>query len=93
MRGVVREGHPYRDLHWHWNNPSLVNKRGLNAAGWPWVDSANAFAAEYSYERGTLPNCDDLASRSLLLAIASCLTKDDERDIVEAYKKVANALL
>ncbi len=80
-------------LHWHWNNLSLVNRRGQSATRWPWTDPANAFAAEYSYERGLLPNCDDLASRLILLTIASCLTEDDEKDIVEAYEKVANALL
>ncbi|NIA12826.1 MAG: DegT/DnrJ/EryC1/StrS aminotransferase [Nitrospiraceae bacterium] len=80
-------------LHWHWNNLSLVNRRGQSNTGRPWTDPANAFANEYSYERGACPNCDDLASRSILLTIASCLTQGDVSDIVEAYKKVANALL
>lgn len=80
-------------LHWHWNNTSLVNRGSQNVSGWPWTDPANAFAKDYDYRRGTLPNCDDLASRSLLLTIASCLTEEDELDIVNAFKKVANALL
>lgn len=80
-------------LHWHWNNTSLVNRASQSSSGWPWTDPANAFATQYDYSRGALPNCDDLASRSILLAIASCLTKDDERDIIDAFKKVAQALL
>ncbi len=79
--------------HWHWNNVSLVNRRSLSSTGWPWTAPENAFAKDYSYARGTLPNCDDLASRSLLLTIASCLTDKDVNDIVEAYSKVAEALL
>ena len=80
-------------LHWHWNNTSLVNRGSQSPSGWPWTDPANAFAKDYRYERGTLPNCDDLASRSVLLTIASCLTEGDVNDIVAAYRKVARALL
>ncbi len=80
-------------LHWHFNNPSLVKHRGVNRRGWPWTDAANAFAADYDYARGSLPNCDDFASRSFLLTIASCLTDQDVDDIVEAFHKVARILL
>ena len=80
-------------LHWYWNNLSLVNRRSLNGSGWPWTAPDNAFAKEYRYERGALPNCDDLASRSILLTIASCLNENDVDDIVHAYRKVAAAVL
>lgn len=80
-------------LHWYFNNLSLVNRASLSASGWPWTDPANAFAKEYQYGRGALPVCDDLASRSILLAIASCLTEKDIDDIVTAYRKVARDLL
>jgi len=80
-------------FHWHWNNLSLVNRRSLHACGWPWTTPANAFAKDYAYHRGTLPNCDDLSSRSVLLSIASCLTDEDVGQIIEAFQKVAAALL
>jgi 8-amino-3,8-dideoxy-alpha-D-manno-octulosonate transaminase len=80
-------------LHWFFNNLSLVNKRSISASGWPWTLAENAFARDYSYERKTLPNCDDFASRSVLLMIPSCLTDEDIADIVTAYKKVAKHLL
>ena len=80
-------------LHWYFNNKSLINKKSLHENGWPWSLSANKFAAEYNYGRGTLPICDDLASRSGLFKIPSCLTDDDIEDIILAFKKVANHLL
>ena len=79
-------------LHWYFNNLSLVNRRGFTPNGWPWTDPANAFAQSYTYGRGTLPTCDDLASRSALLTIASCLTRQDIRDIVTAFRKVADRI-
>jgi 8-amino-3,8-dideoxy-alpha-D-manno-octulosonate transaminase len=79
-------------LHWYFNNPSLTNRRSLSADGWPWTLSANEFAASYDYARGALPTADDLAGRSALLAIASCLSKQDVADIVTAFRKVAAGL-
>ncbi|MBI4803684.1 MAG: DegT/DnrJ/EryC1/StrS family aminotransferase [Desulfovibrio sp.] len=76
-------------LHWHFNNQSLVRKTSLQAGGFPWSHPANAFAAEYSYGRGTLPRCDDLCARSSLLTVASCLSEQDIDDIITAFKKVA----
>src|SRR5690606_19943099 len=46
-------------FHWYFNNLSLVNRRGVTPSGWPWTDPANEFAADYRYDRGTLPICDD----------------------------------
>jgi dTDP-4-amino-4,6-dideoxygalactose transaminase len=80
-------------LHWFFNNLSLVNKRSISASGWPWTLSENAFGREYRYDRKTLPNCDDLASRSTLLMIPSALTDQDIDDVVTAYRKVAHHLL
>jgi 8-amino-3,8-dideoxy-alpha-D-manno-octulosonate transaminase len=80
-------------LHWYFNNPSLVHKRSISRDGFPWTHPANAFGCEYDYSRGALPCCDDLASRSGLLTIASCLTDDDVDDIIAAFRKVAAHLL
>ena len=80
-------------LHWYFNNKSLVNKRSLHEGGWPWTMPENRFASAYSYDRGTLPVCDDLAARSALFKVPSCLTDRDIEDIVLAFKKVAHHLL
>ena len=80
-------------LHWFFNNVSLVNKRSISSSGWPWTLSENAFAENYRYERDTLPNCNDLASRSGMLMVASSLTEEDINDIVSAFQKVASYIL
>jgi 8-amino-3,8-dideoxy-alpha-D-manno-octulosonate transaminase len=80
-------------LHWFFNNPSLVNKRSISSSGWPWTLSVNDFARDYTYGRDTLPNCDDFASRSAMLMIASSLTDRDVEDIATAFKKVAKHIL
>ena len=80
-------------LHWYSNIPSLVQKRSNSRDGFPWSHPANAFARNYSYALGSLPNCDDLHARSALLTIASKLSHDDIADIIAAFTKVASALL
>lgn len=80
-------------LHWYSNIPSLVQKRSNSRDGFPWSHPANAFAGNYSYALGALPNCDDLHARGALLTIASKLTGDDIADIITAFTKVASALL
>jgi len=80
-------------LHWYFNNLSLVNRRSLHSSGSPWTLADNAFAADYTYGRGTLPNTDDLANRSALLSIPSNLSKQDTEDIITAFRKVAAKLL
>jgi len=81
------------NLHWFFNNISLVHKRSISPGGWPWTLAENAFARDYSYDRKTLPNCDDLAARSGILMIASDMRSDDIEDIVLAFRKVAKHLL
>jgi 8-amino-3,8-dideoxy-alpha-D-manno-octulosonate transaminase len=80
-------------LHWFFNNLSLVNKRSISPSGWPWTLAENVFARDYTYGRKTLPNCDDLASRSGMLMVASSTQEQDVTDIVTAFKKVAKRLL
>ena len=80
-------------LHWYFNNKSLVNKRSLHESGWPWSMPENSFSSSYGYGRGTLPVSDDLAARSALFKVPSCLSQDDVDDIVLAFKKVAHHLL
>lgn len=80
-------------LHWYANNAGLAAKASISPSGWPWTDPANKFARKYRYARGTLPVCDDLASRGGLLTVASCLTTKDIDDIVRAFRKVAAVYL
>jgi dTDP-4-amino-4,6-dideoxygalactose transaminase len=80
-------------LHWYFNNPSLVKKRSITKDGFPWTHPANDFARDYSYDKGTLPVCDDLSNRSALLSISSILTDKDVEDIVTAFHKVAAVVL
>jgi 8-amino-3,8-dideoxy-alpha-D-manno-octulosonate transaminase len=63
-------------LHIYYNNLSLVEKRSLSAAGRPWTDPLNAFAANYEYRKGTLPVLDDLIERSSLLSIPPTLSPE-----------------
>jgi 8-amino-3,8-dideoxy-alpha-D-manno-octulosonate transaminase len=62
-------------LHIYYHNVSLVEKRSLSAAGRPWTDPLNAFAADYEYRKGTLPVLDDLIDRSSLLSIPPVLSR------------------
>ena len=62
-------------LHIYYNNVSLGEKRSLSAAGRPWTDPLNAFAADYEYKKGTLPVLDDLIDRSSLLSIPPTLSQ------------------
>lgn len=80
-------------MHWHFNIPSLVNKRSNARDGMPWSHPANAFARDYRYDQGVLPNCDDYMQRGALLTISSTLTDQDVTDIINAMRKVARALL
>ncbi len=61
-------------LHIYYNNLSLVEKRSLSAAGRPWTDPLNAFAANYEYKKGTLPALDGLIERTSLLSIPPTLS-------------------
>ena len=79
-------------MHWYFNIPSLVNRRSNARDGFPWSHPANAFAKDYSYERGALPVCDSLSERAALLCIASVLTDEDTDDIIAAFQKVGHAL-
>ena len=78
-------------LHVYFNIPSLVNKTSVDKKGSPWKLAENQ-GSTASYHRGTCPVADSLFERSILLAIPSCLTKQDEEDIVHAFRKVLTGL-
>ena len=80
-------------VHWYFNIPSSTNKTSISSNGFPWTHPDNQFAKDYSYALGALPFSDELAKRSAILAIPSRMTEQDIKDIVSAFKKVANVLL
>lgn len=74
-------------LHLYYNNRSLVARTGF-----AWNLTENAGLAR-DYAKGTCPSADSLFDRSLVMAIPSCLTEQDEMDIVTAFEKTLGALL
>lgn len=78
-------------LHIYYNNVSLVEKRSLSAAGRPWTDPLNAFAADYDYKKGTLPVLDDLVERSSLMSIAPVLSAEAIDTIAAEFIRAAHA--
>jgi dTDP-4-amino-4,6-dideoxygalactose transaminase len=76
-------------LHLYYHNIALVNKLGVNSADRPWSDPLNVFSKEIEYKFGTLPVCDDLFARSVLIAVPPVLTKEDTARIVAIYHETA----
>jgi dTDP-4-amino-4,6-dideoxygalactose transaminase len=74
-------------LHLYYNNVSLVNHSGL-----AWKISDNK-GLERNYAKGACPAADSLFEKSIVLPIPSCLTAQDEDDIIHAFEKVLEALL
>lgn len=79
-------------LHLYYNNVSLTNKRGVNSAGRPWTDPLNSFAADYHYDRGTLPQADDLFSRTSLLEVPPIMTTATCDQIIRIFREKATEL-
>lgn len=78
-------------LHIYYNIPALVKKLPVSNGNNPWADPRNSAICEKSYAKGSLPTCDDLIARTLLLCIPPTLTPHDLRDISDAFHKVALA--
>lgn len=76
-------------LHLYYNNVSLTQKRGINSAGRPWTDPANAFAAAYTYAQGTLNQADNLFNRTSLLSVAPALTDDACDRVIAIFHQAA----
>jgi len=74
-------------LHIYSNITSLINKTSVDKKGFPWNLSENK-RSETNYRKGACPVADSLFERSILLAIPSCLTEQDEEEIIHAFQKV-----
>lgn len=79
-------------LHLYYHNASLVNRRGVNAAGYPWTDPHNDFAADYRYHKGVLPVCDDLFARSSILAVPPNMTGEIVDKVITVFQECAAEL-
>lgn len=78
-------------LHIYHHIPALVKKLPVSGGNNPWRDPRNRMSRRVGYAKGTLPVCDDLVERTLLLCIPPVLTDRDLNDINAAYHKVAAA--
>jgi dTDP-4-amino-4,6-dideoxygalactose transaminase len=74
-------------LHLYYNIVSLVSKRSIDKQGFPWTLAENK-DSEMRYDKGTCPRADSLFERSIIMSIPSCLSAQDEADIIRAFHKV-----
>jgi len=75
-------------LHLYYNNLSLVEHASVDPGGFPWTLEQNRTLLR-GYSKGACPRADDLFERSILMAIPSCLTQEDEDQIIEAFARVS----
>lgn len=78
-------------MHIYSNIPALVQKTGTDKRGFPWTLAENRDSV-YSYAHGACPASDDLFERTQLLVVPSCLTAQDEDDIVESFHRALDAV-
>ena len=69
-----------------------VYRTSNDRSGFPWTLAENKDSTA-RHGRGTCPQADDLFARSLLLAIPSCLTPQDETNIITAFTNVSPSKL
>jgi 8-amino-3,8-dideoxy-alpha-D-manno-octulosonate transaminase len=79
-------------LHLYYNNVSLVQRTSADRGGFPWKLAENA-GLERNYAKGACPVADSLFERSILLPIPSCLTDQDEAEIIQAFEKTLRSCL
>jgi hypothetical protein len=68
-------------LHIYYKIVRLVNKTSVDRKGFPWnlIENSNSKA---TYVKGTCPQADSLFERGMLFTVPSCLTDEDESDII-----------
>lgn len=74
-------------LHLYYQNLSLVERASVDPSGFPWTLPENRGLVR-DYGKGACPRADELFERSILMAIPSCLTHEDEDGIIEAFTRV-----
>jgi 8-amino-3,8-dideoxy-alpha-D-manno-octulosonate transaminase len=78
-------------LHIYYNIPSLVLKTSVEKGNFPWGLTENR-ECQAEYGKGTCPQADSLFERTILIAIPSCLSRQDEEDVIAAFTKVLSAV-
>jgi dTDP-4-amino-4,6-dideoxygalactose transaminase len=78
-------------LHLYYKIVSLVERTSNDGRGYPWRLAENAGLGRDSH-KGACPVADDLFERTILISIPSCLTEQDEDDIIHAFRKVLSKL-
>ncbi len=73
-------------LHIYSNIFGLVKKLSIDGRGTPWTLQENS-GSNVEYTKTTCPIADILFDRSVLVVIPSCLTEDDEADIIEGFRR------
>jgi dTDP-4-amino-4,6-dideoxygalactose transaminase len=79
-------------LHLYYNNVSLVHRASIGREGFPWKLAENA-GLEKEYSKGACPYADSLFERSIILPVPSCLTEQDELEIIQAFQKTLRSCL
>ncbi len=79
-------------LHLYYNNVSLGMRTSADRGGFPWNLAENAGLGG-NYAKGACPVADSLFERSILLPIPSCLTAQDESEIIGAFEKTLRSCL
>lgn len=72
-------------------NPAVLGRRTASARGGPW--QCTEHPTDVKYRMGMCPRTEDLAARSLLVAVGPGYTDADCDGVAEAVVKVASALL
>lgn len=80
---------PNWGLHVYYYNRSLVERRSLTSVGRPWSDPLNTFAADYRYDKGSLPQADDLFSRSNVIMLTPTWTDDLTGQVIAIFRQQA----
>jgi dTDP-4-amino-4,6-dideoxygalactose transaminase len=71
--------------------PAVLDRRTPSGKGGPWHCAEHPTAVEYRL--GMCPRTEDLASRSILVAVGPGYTAEECDGVAEAVRKVATALL
>jgi 8-amino-3,8-dideoxy-alpha-D-manno-octulosonate transaminase len=79
-------------MHIYYNNVSLIEKHGVNSAGRPWSDPLNEWAKDIDYNKGLLPQMDDLIERSCMITVSPQLTPEICDRMIEIYTDCAAKL-
>lgn len=79
-------------FHLYYNLPALVTKASASPDGFPWTHPLNK-DSNYNYDKGALPQTDDLFARSVIQAIPSNTTDEDVQDMIKIYKTAAKNVM